>query len=243
MNTKVLCTLAFLLYASVAQAFNLNAASLHSKVVSPQQLKMEVEGGSWWKGAAAAAVLSVGLVGSAFTGLPQQAIADGQTSKFTLPPIDFKDKTRCSFKSSTIGQANAARDKLYDLRQCDLSGKAAEGFDLSGAIMSEADFTNANFRDAQLSKAYAQNSKFDGADFTNGVVDRVSFAGSSFKGAIFANSVLTGTSFEGANLEDTDFTESYMGDFDLRFLCKNPTLKGENPTTGAPTRESAGCRQ
>lgn len=27
---------------------------------------------------------------------------------------------RCMFKSSAMGQANAARDKLYDLRECDM---------------------------------------------------------------------------------------------------------------------------
>jgi hypothetical protein len=44
--------------------------------------------------------------------------------KFKLPPIDFKDTNRCLLVSSSIGQANAARDKLYDLRQCDLKGTA-----------------------------------------------------------------------------------------------------------------------
>jgi uncharacterized protein YjbI with pentapeptide repeats len=73
-------------------------------------------------------------------------------------------------------------------------------------------------------------------------VDRASFKGSSLKGAIFANSVLTGSSFEGANVENADFTEAAIGEFDARALCKNPTLKGENPKTGADTRLSAGCK-
>ena len=54
-------------------------------------------------------------------------------------------------------------------------------------------------------------------------------------------SVLSGSIFEDADLEDSDFTDAYLGDFDQRKLCKNPTLKGENPITGAPTRPSAGC--
>ena len=89
---------------------------------------------------------------------------------------------------------------------------------------------------------YARDSTWTNADFTNGVVDRVSFDGSKMRGAIFANTVLTGTSFEGADLENADFSEAFIGDFELRALCKNPTLKGENPKTGAPTRASAGCR-
>ena len=59
----------------------------------------------------------------------------GQTKDFKLPPIDFNDKSRCQFSSSKMGQANAARDKLYDLRQCNLQGEDASGFDLSGVIM------------------------------------------------------------------------------------------------------------
>lgn len=85
------------------------------------------------------------------------------------------------------------------------------------------------------------DSKFDGADFTNAIVDRASFKGSSLKGAIFTNAVLSGTSFESADLEGADFTEAALGSFDLKSLCKNPTLKGENPTTGADTRMSVGC--
>jgi hypothetical protein len=58
--------------------------------------------------------------------------ADGQTESFKFPPIDFSDKDRCILRSSSMGQANAARDKLYDLRQCQLSGVKADGYDLSG---------------------------------------------------------------------------------------------------------------
>lgn len=173
---------------------------------------------------------------------PTPALADGQTNKFKLPPIDTSDKTRCQFASSGIGQANAARDKLYDLRQCNLINEDASGFDLSGVIMTDTDVSGTKFVEAQFSKGYLRNSKFDGADFTNGIIDRASFAGSSLKGAIFQNTVLTGTSFIDSDVENADFTDSYIGDFDLRNLCKNPTLKGENPTTGADTRFSAGCK-
>ena len=92
-----------------------------------------------------------------------------------------------------------------------------------------------------MSQVYAAEAVFDGADFTNGVVDRAYFKGASFKGAIFANCVLSSSSFEDANLENADFTDAYLGQFDQKRLCKNPTLQGENPTTGAPTRASAGC--
>ncbi|CAM9469271.1 unnamed protein product [Ascophyllum nodosum] len=167
-------------------------------------------------------------------------LADGSTQKFSLPPIS-NAKDRCVFKSSAMGQANAARDKLYDLRQCDLSGSSAAGFDLSGVIASEADFSKGDFKEVVMSKAYARNSNWENVDFTNAVVDRVSFDGSSMKGAIFQNAVITSTSFTDADVENADFTEAYMGEFDQRNLCKNPTLKGTNPVTKADTRESVGC--
>ncbi|KAJ1444523.1 hypothetical protein M885DRAFT_552706 [Pelagophyceae sp. CCMP2097] len=170
------------------------------------------------------------------------SFADGQTEKFVLPPVDFSDKSRCAFKSSAMGQANAARDKLYDLRQCTLTNSNADGYDLSGAILSEADFSGTSFRTTQFSKAYMKYSKFRGADFTNAVVDRVTFENADLTGAIFQNAVLTGASFDNANIEDVDFTDAFISDYELRKICRNPTLKGENPTTKAPTRESAGCR-
>lgn len=61
------------------------------------------------------------------------------------------------------------------------------------------------------------------------------------KGAIFRNAVLTGTSFEDTDVTNADFSDAYIGSFDLRNLCKNPTLTGENPVTGNDTKLSAGC--
>lgn len=56
------------------------------------------------------------------------ALADGSTQKFSLPPVS-QSKDRCMFKSSAMGQANAARDKLYDLRECDLRWDLGGGGD------------------------------------------------------------------------------------------------------------------
>lgn len=196
--------------------------------------------------AAAAVCLSVCLTGPLqparlLPTRPALAISEEEI-KYKFPPIDKKNPDRCKFLSSAMGQANAARDSLYDLRECQMTGKDAEGFDLSGALMGDGDFSKVNFKEAQLSKVYAKGANFDGAVFTNGVVDRALFDGASLVGTIFGNTVLSGTSFEGANLQDADFTDAYLGDFDQRKLCKNKSLQGENPVTGAPTRASAGCR-
>merc|ERR1712113_680243 len=169
------------------------------------------------------------------------ALADGDTEKFKFPPIDRANKERCRFVSSAMGQANAARDSLYDLRECPMAGTKAAGFDISGALLADGDFSNVDFKEAQLSKVYAPGAKFDGADFTNGILDRGFYKGASFRGTLFTNAVLSGSTFEDADLESSDYSEAYIGQFDQRKLCKNPKLKGENPVTGTPTRASAGC--
>lgn len=145
-----------------------------------------------------AASLSILAATLLFNPLPSHA--DGQTKEFKLPPIDQSDKSRCVLNSSKMGQANAARDKLYDLRECKLSGVNGNEYDLSGVIMTKTDVSKATFREAQFSKGYLRDSNFDDADFTNAIVDRATFKGSSLKGTIFSNAVLTATSFEGADV-------------------------------------------
>jgi len=112
-----------------------------------------------------------------------------------------------------MGQANAARDKLYDLRECDLSGARGNEYDLSGVIMTRTDASNAKFREAQFSKGYLRDSNSDGADITNAIVERADFKGSTLRGTIFNNAVLTATSFEGANVENADFTGKFFLSF------------------------------
>ena len=72
--------------------------------------------------------------------------------EYKLPPIDRSDENRCVLTSSAMGQANAARDKLYDLRECDLKGQSGAGKDMSGMIGSNADFSGVDFKEAQISK-------------------------------------------------------------------------------------------
>ena len=72
----------------------------------------------------------------------QNAVAETIMEKnanfvYKLPPIDRKNPDRCKLLSSSIGQANAARDSLYDLRECDIRGQNAEGKDQSGMIASD----------------------------------------------------------------------------------------------------------
>merc|ERR1719353_1800998 len=117
--------------------------------------------------------------------------AESEQLNYKFPPIDRTKKDRCQFSGSAMGQANAARDSLYDLRECQMQGGSAAGFDISGALLAKGDFSKVNFVETQLSKVYAPEANFDGADFTNGVIDRAYFRGASFKGTIFTNAVLS----------------------------------------------------
>ena len=74
--------------------------------------------------AALAATLFVGMVPNA-----------AHAIDYRLPPIDRSDASRCVLQSSSIGQSNAQRDKLFDLRECKLPGADAQGYDLSGVLM------------------------------------------------------------------------------------------------------------
>merc|ERR1711924_417736 len=82
------------------------------------------------------------------------ALADGSTEAFKFPPIDRSKRDRCTFSSSAMGQANAARDSLYDLRECKMSATNAGGFDISGALLENGDFSKTDFKEAQLSKVW-----------------------------------------------------------------------------------------
>ena len=127
------------------------SAGRTSSATSRSLFRSGEEGETNFAQVALASVLSIALVTS-----PLPALADGQTEKFKLPPIDKADKNRCSLNSSSIGQANAARDKLYDLRECSLSGASAPGFDLSGVIMTKTDVSKVDFKEAYFSKGYLQ---------------------------------------------------------------------------------------
>jgi hypothetical protein len=90
-------------------------------------------------------VLIGGLIAVSLILPVQNAVAETIMEKnanfiYKLPPIDRKNLDRCKLLSSSIGQANAARDALYDLRECDIRGQNAEGKDQSGMIASDVSF-------------------------------------------------------------------------------------------------------
>lgn len=98
---------------------------------------------------------ALAMFAAAHLGGLQPAFADGSTETFKFPPIDSKKVDRCKFVSSAMGQANAARDSLYDLRECKMDKMSAGGFDISGALLASGSFKGTDFKEAQLSKASA----------------------------------------------------------------------------------------
>lgn len=88
-----------------------------------------------------------------------------------LPPIDYTVRDRCKPVSSNVGQANAARDSLLDLRECRLPKLDFHG-DLSGALLADSDMSDSDLEGVQLSKAFAQGMKLSRSNLTNAVLDR-----------------------------------------------------------------------
>ena len=58
------------------------------------------------------------------------------------------DPNRCDrgYVGNTIGQANAVSDRVLDLRKCVYKGADLSAKVLSGALMSEADFSGTTMR-------------------------------------------------------------------------------------------------
>lgn len=160
-----------------------------------------------------------------------------------LPPIDAKKskKDRCKYKSSSMGQANAARDKILDLRECNMEGQSASKFDIAGALMNDGNFANSDYTSTTMTKIVAERANFDNAVFTDAICDRIDFNGASLKNVQFRNTELFAATFDGANLEGADFTDATLGEFQIINLCSNPTMKGKNAVTGVSTYKSAGC--
>jgi hypothetical protein len=148
--TALLCMVALLMsFVSVDSFVLLSSANTRSVTNSPSQSRyvhvanisrhqeIEIDSNNSWKLGPTHknTITMITTVLATFIMMVQPSIvwADGQTKDFKFPPIDYGDKSRCILKGgSSMGQANAARDKLYDLRQCKLSGVDASGYDLSG---------------------------------------------------------------------------------------------------------------
>jgi hypothetical protein len=121
-------------HATLSQSYDRSVVIVHSTERSIDEKPIhDVFGVSILRHKATRIIAATIAAMAIVTSTPLDVWADGQTKDFKFPPIDYSDVNRCVLKGgSSMGQANAARDKLYDLRQCKLSGVDAMGYDLSG---------------------------------------------------------------------------------------------------------------
>lgn len=88
----------------------------------------------------------------------------------TLCAVTFAD-----YDTNDILQANAVSDKLLDLRSCVYTGKNLADKVLSGALVSEADFSKTVMSNVTMTKSYAKGANFSGMQAA--AVLRVLFTG------------------------------------------------------------------
>eukprot|EP00434_Breviolum_minutum_P035750 symbB.v1.2.031656.t1/scaffold3697.1/size51823/1 len=181
-------------------------------------------------------LLTGGLLGvfssQAFTGDEAHAYMERRVA---YPPINKDDPNRCQWRTSYISQANAQKEKLQSLRECKMAGTNANDKDIEPCLpkrLLKGDFSKVTFKNGIMTKVVAQDTNFQGADFTNAAAD--------FAWDIFENALFTSSDFDGVNVENADFTDAFLDIQSVKILCKNPTMKGINPVTGADTYLSAG---
>ena len=126
--------------------------------------------------------------------------------------------------------------------------------DYSQVYAPGAKFDGADFSNGIVDRAFFKGSSFRGTIFNNAVLSGTSFEEADLTEADFTDACAsTCVTMRGAlacaqhpRAAANPFAElpaalADIGQFDQQRICKNPTLKGENPNTKAPTRESAGC--
>ena len=139
-----------------------------------------------------------------------------------------------------MGQANAARNKLYDLRECKLDPKSQSGAgkDLSGAVFSEADFTgklflfSSDFGSLLLREMfYADFYKFVrghvyiclpvhpyvGIDFREAQLSKVYARNSKFVNCDFTDGVVDRVSFDDSDLTGAIFKNAVLSGHNIYF--------------------------
>ena len=113
-----------------------------------------------------------------------------------------------------------------------------DGVDFTNGIVDRASFAGSSLKGVILTNVVLIGTSFDGAD-----VENADFTDCELY-YLFISLLLQIFYHYRERLILINvfqlFLKAYIGFFGIR-NCKNPTLKGENPTTGVDTKLSAGC--
>lgn len=124
-------------------------------------------------------------------------------------------------KSEHMGPAADYSDKQNGFRGRSIIGQHFMNSDLSGADLSEVNFTRSTFVSCDLRDANCSGSSFDGVNMVRSDLRRVNGCKCSFRLAVLLNcrldgADLRGTDFRHADLRGTEMQSVALGGADLR---------------------------